>query len=149
VNCRSNWKIFDKEKKFMTSAKILALESSPVEDQSRLSFHTNFRCDSIPQIRLAKLVVLLLLVALFAHQAKAQNPPLPPPPSPPLAEKQLENLVTRIALYPDPLLAQVLTASTSAMLRLPAQLPRSLSPPVSVVVLSLTFSRKRGPLVAV
>lgn len=107
----------------MTSVKILALETSPVEDQSRPSFRTNFRCDSIPQIQFAKIILLLLLVALFAHQAKAQNPPPPPPPAaeaappspplgPPLAEKQLEKLVTRIALYPDPLLAQVLTAST-------------------------------------
>jgi hypothetical protein len=36
--------------------------------------------------------------------ARAQGPPLSPP--------QLDQLVARIALYPDPLLAQVLTAST-------------------------------------
>jgi hypothetical protein len=38
-----------------------------------------------------------------------QQPPAPPPPLPP---QQLDQLVQRIALYPDPLLAQVLTAST-------------------------------------
>jgi hypothetical protein len=34
------------------------------------------------------------------------------PPPPPMAPQQLDQLVQRIALYPDPLLAQVLTAST-------------------------------------
>lgn len=34
------------------------------------------------------------------------------PPPPPVAPQQLDQLVQRIALYPDPLLAQVLTAST-------------------------------------
>jgi Protein of unknown function (DUF3300) len=45
-----------------------------------------------------------------------QQPPPPdaqqPPPPPPMAPQQLDQLVQRIALYPDPLLAQVLTAST-------------------------------------
>jgi hypothetical protein len=34
------------------------------------------------------------------------------PPPPPMAPQQLDQLVQRIALYPDPLLAQVLTAAT-------------------------------------
>ena len=49
----------------------------------------------------------LLLAALgttFAMLAVAQPAALEPP--------QLDQLVSRIALYPDPLLAQVLTAST-------------------------------------
>jgi Protein of unknown function (DUF3300) len=44
-----------------------------------------------------------------------QGPPPPPDQGPPpamLAPQQLDQLVARIALYPDPLLAQVLTAST-------------------------------------
>jgi Protein of unknown function (DUF3300) len=47
-----------------------------------------------------------------------QAPPPPPPadaqqPAPPvLAPQQLDQIVQRIALYPDPLLAQILTAST-------------------------------------
>ena len=50
-----------------------------------------------------------------------QPPPPPPPPDaqqpqqpapPPIAPEQLDQLVQRIALYPDPLLAQILTAST-------------------------------------
>jgi hypothetical protein len=55
-----------------------------------------------------------------------QPPPPPPPPDqqaqsqnqnqpalpPPVAPEQLDQLVQRIALYPDPLLAQILTAST-------------------------------------
>jgi len=45
--------------------------------------------------------------------ASAENQPeaAPPPPTP-MAPAQLDNLVARIALYPDPLLAQILTAST-------------------------------------
>ena len=107
----------------MTSANIRTLKSVTVEDLAALSLRPKFRCDSIPKIQFAKLILLLLLVALFARQATAQNPPPPPPPAPaaepapappgaPLTEKQLENLVSRIALYPDPLLAQILTAST-------------------------------------
>jgi hypothetical protein len=74
--------------------------------------------------------LLVSLAALFAVQANAQDqgqyspPPPPPPPTdsaapppqegpgPNLDAKQLDNLVARIALYPDPLLAQVLAAST-------------------------------------
>jgi len=51
-----------------------------------------------------------------------ENPPSPqePPPGPPLAARQLDDLVSRIALYPDPLLAQILTAST-----FPDQIPQA------------------------
>jgi hypothetical protein len=63
-------------------------------------------------------VSLLLSAALFAQQA-----PLPPPVAPPpgtaaqqapqiLSPQDLNNLVAPIALYPDPLLSQVLAAST-------------------------------------
>jgi hypothetical protein len=85
-----------------------------------------FRRFSTPNRQFAKFIVFVLFVALFAFQATAQNPPPPPPPPPPavptapptpepgqtLTSKQLENLVSRIALYPDPLLVQILTAST-------------------------------------
>jgi hypothetical protein len=56
------------------------------------------------------------------QQTQPYQPPPPPPPAdaqqtqqpapPPVAPQQLDQLVQRIALYPDPLLAQVLTAST-------------------------------------
>jgi hypothetical protein len=52
--------------------------------------------------------LVLALVALSIAPAFAQGPP--PPPLPPPA--QLDQLVSRIALYPDPLLAQVLAAAT-------------------------------------
>jgi hypothetical protein len=50
-------------------------------------------------------------------QPQYQQQPGPPDqqqqaPPPPIAPQQLDQLVQRIALYPDPLLAQVLTAST-------------------------------------
>lgn len=70
----------------------------------------------------AKLTLTLCAVALLAVPLFAQGNPPPPPPSStanqpppppaPLGPGQLDDLVSRIALYPDPLLAQVLTAST-------------------------------------
>jgi hypothetical protein len=84
-----------------------------------------------PRNVVKKLALLVSLIALFAVQsAGAQDqgqysPPPPPPPAnstapppesqapaPSLDAKQLDSLVARIALYPDPLLAQVLAAST-------------------------------------
>jgi hypothetical protein len=50
-----------------------------------------------------------------AYQQQGAPPPdqqQQGPPPPPVAPQQLDQLVQRIALYPDPLLAQVLTAST-------------------------------------
>jgi hypothetical protein len=49
-------------------------------------------------------VTTVFLLFIFPLAATAQGPLLSPP--------QLDHLVQRIALYPDPLLAQVLTAST-------------------------------------
>jgi hypothetical protein len=71
-------------------------------------------------------LALILLSELVAFSAAAQYtpPPPPPPPStsqsaspapapgPTFSEQQLDRLVAPIALYPDPLLAQVLTAAT-------------------------------------
>jgi Protein of unknown function (DUF3300) len=89
----------------------------------------------------ARFVLLFLLAAVFtaaAQQAPYTPPPPPPPPDqsgpagmppgppqgqpqgppPMLAPQQLDPLVSRIALYPDPLLAQILTAAT-----FPEQIP--------------------------
>jgi hypothetical protein len=90
--------------------------------------------------RLSSFVLVLLFVLLFTMQAMAQgqeNPPPPPPPppaegqappppppqqaqAPMLSPQQLDPLVSRIALYPDSLLVQVLTAST-----FPDQIPEA------------------------
>jgi Protein of unknown function (DUF3300) len=51
-----------------------------------------------------KFLLYVLLILGFSPFALAQSVPLTPP--------QLDQLVSRIALYPDPLLAQTLTAST-------------------------------------
>jgi hypothetical protein len=72
-----------------------------------------------------KLWTLVFLVAFLCLPLAAQqgNPPPPPPPASPVTQEappppqpvgpdQLNELVKRIALYPDPLLAQALTAST-------------------------------------
>jgi hypothetical protein len=48
----------------------------------------------------------------YQQQAPPPDQQQGPPPPPPMAPQQLDLLVQRIALYPDPLLAQVLTAST-------------------------------------
>lgn len=77
-------------------------------------------------MRYAKFAIVLFVATLFFLPLAAQqqgNPPPPPPPSSPVTQQappppqplgpeQLNDLVNRIALYPDPLLAQVLTAST-------------------------------------
>jgi Protein of unknown function (DUF3300) len=52
-------------------------------------------------------MALVVLTGLAAASAFAQGPP--PPSFPP---QQLDQLVARIALYPDPLLAQVMAAAT-------------------------------------
>ncbi len=83
---------------------------------------------SAPRWGLAVLLVASWALPYLAFPAAAQQPP-PPPPSgaaeappppgagqpPPYAQQspeQLQQLVAPIALYPDPLVAQVLTAST-------------------------------------
>ena len=107
----------------MTSPKYRAPANDAVANRTRFITRPKFHCNSICTIPFAKLFLLLSLTALLAFRATAQNAPPPPPPpapaapepappGPPLTEKQLENLVSRIALYPDPLLAQILTAST-------------------------------------
>ena len=75
--------------------------------------------------RFTALVVVVALVALVALPVAAQEytPPPPPPPvtasappptapGPPLTPAQLDHVVARIALYPDPLLAQIFAASS-------------------------------------
>ncbi|HYK62987.1 MAG TPA: DUF3300 domain-containing protein [Bryobacteraceae bacterium] len=60
-------------------------------------------------MRTLQRAVFNLLPMLTAAGALAQAPPPPPPLLPPA---QLDTLVSRIALYPDPLLAQALAAAT-------------------------------------
>ena len=58
-------------------------------------------------------IALILMIALFVPATFAQDQPAQdqaPPPS--FSPDQLDKIVSRIALYPDPLLAQVLTAAT-------------------------------------
>jgi hypothetical protein len=64
----------------------------------------------LDQVRRTSLIhlalVILVIGVLLATPAVSSAQPVP------LTPPQLDQLVTRIALYPDPLLAQVLTAST-------------------------------------
>jgi len=65
--------------------------------------------------RLLGLVCVALLILPGGSLLLAQAPSQPAPPAPSaqvLSPAQLENLVAPIALYPDPLLGQVLAAST-------------------------------------
>jgi hypothetical protein len=62
---------------------------------------------------------LAIVAAFFANSLSAQTPPPAPPvdaadqaPAPSFTPAQLDQLVSRIALYPDSLLAQVLAAAT-------------------------------------
>jgi hypothetical protein len=70
--------------------------------------------------RVQRLVALFLacicLIALVLPSAQAQDQP------PSFSPDQLDQIVSRIALYPDPLLAQILTAST-----FPDQIPDAAS----------------------
>jgi hypothetical protein len=57
--------------------------------------------------------LLLMLATLIAVPMFAQGPgQAPPPPPPSFPPEQLDQLVSRIALYPDSLLEQVLAAAT-------------------------------------
>ncbi|MDQ1411356.1 MAG: hypothetical protein QOJ41_3091, partial [Acidobacteriaceae bacterium] len=60
------------------------------------------------------LLASILSVALAIPSSPAQGEP------PSFTPEQLDNIVSRIALYPDPLLAQILTAST-----FPDQIPEA------------------------
>jgi hypothetical protein len=66
--------------------------------------------------KVVAVVCALLLApgdAVFLMAQDAPPPPGPPPPSQaPLAPGQLDSLVAPIALYPDPLVSQILVAST-------------------------------------
>ena len=55
---------------------------------------------------------LSALLITLCGTLMAQAPPPPAPPPPQFDPQQLEQMVASIALYPDPLLAQILTAST-------------------------------------
>src|SRR5271169_5016807 len=60
-----------------------------------------------------KIAALLSVLLVGSLGAFAQDqPPAPPPPGQTLSPDQLNNLVAPIALYPDPLLSQVLVATT-------------------------------------
>lgn len=61
--------------------------------------------------RSAVLCAVLLLAGEFLPAQEAPPPQLPPP-NQTLAPNQLDDLVAPIALYPDPLVSQILVAST-------------------------------------
>ena len=58
------------------------------------------------------MAVALTLLPLFAAPGMAQTAAPPPPQAATLSAQQLDDLVAPIALYPDPLLSQVLVAAT-------------------------------------
>ena len=60
----------------------------------------------------ALLLSVLLLATANAILYAQQEPPPPPPPGQNLSPDQLDDLVAPIALYPDPLLSQIMVAAT-------------------------------------
>jgi hypothetical protein len=76
----------------------------------------------VTRLDLASALLIGGLASLTSTNANAQGAPLPPPPGAPLpappqiapsyAPQELDRIVSPIALYPDPLLGQVLTAAT-------------------------------------
>jgi Protein of unknown function (DUF3300) len=73
---------------------------------------------TLPVLVLFSLATLALAQAPIVRQAPSDPqaaypaPPADQQPQPPMPPQQLDTLVGRIALYPDPLLAQTLTAAT-------------------------------------
>jgi len=63
-------------------------------------------------IKTGRIVWLLAGSILMAACAFAQAPPPAYPPPPSYRPAELDRLVSRIALYPDPLIAQILAAAT-------------------------------------
>lgn len=57
-------------------------------------------------------VFLLFFCLIGTPMLWSQPPPAPPPPGQILTPDQLDNLVAPVALYPDPLLSQILVATT-------------------------------------
>src|ERR1019366_3857474 len=74
----------------------------------------------MPTQRRTWMVILASLVLFLPYSGSflfSQQPPPPPPsqappPGPVMSPQQLDDLVAPIALYPDPLLGQILAAST-------------------------------------
>jgi hypothetical protein len=63
----------------------------------------------------AALAAILFLYAAAGQSPPQSAPPAAAPPGAPMTGQQLDDLVAPIALYPDPLVAQVLAASTYPM----------------------------------
>lgn len=71
-------------------------------------------------MRVLLLIVVAFIAAAGTRRAHGEGlddePPVAPPPAsadyPPLSADELDDLLAPIALYPDPLLAQILPAAT-------------------------------------
>ena len=91
--------------------------------------HAEYRKNRIAALPFLALLAALLTPTPFAEAASQQGAPLPNPPAPPteagaplpyppgeaapvFPPQELDRLVSPVALYPDPLLAQILTAAT-------------------------------------
>ena len=66
----------------------------------------------LPFFPMGAVLCAALLLAPEGQLLRAQPPPQLPPPSQPLAPNQLDDLVAPVALYPDPLISQILVAAT-------------------------------------
>src|ERR1700729_2141709 len=67
---------------------------------------------SVRKIQVVAVLCGLCLLSGDGLLRAQQAPPPPPPPDQALTPQQLEDLVAPIALYPDPLLGQIMVAAT-------------------------------------
>lgn len=88
----------------LTDLNSMQKSQDPTSSTTIMHWLRKVKYDRILQVLLVAVVLLFGVADLTMFQAFAQQAPLGP--------HQLDQLVSRIALYPDPLLAQVLTAST-------------------------------------
>ena len=105
-------------------------EGSPEEDWFQAAQELRARSEGLPEVNahqkgsesmkrsylssfpMRAVFCAALLLALGGALLSAQQPPQLPPPGQALAPGQLDDLVAPIALYPDPLVSQILVAST-------------------------------------
>jgi Protein of unknown function (DUF3300) len=88
------------------------------------------------QTQTGKTLGMVFSLLAFVTAAVAQAPP--PPAYPP---QELDRLVQRIALYPDPLLSQILAAATFS-----DEIPQPLNGPTSITTSPATLSQEPSPM---
>lgn len=74
--------------------------------------HLNVKTKIMTSLLAAAMLIVGFAVSMVAQEAPSPDQSAPNTPPPSYSPEQLDRMVSRIALYPDPLLAQVLAAAT-------------------------------------